>query len=535
MALIQTQNSHNFIGENYQIALNNSIENLLDAIQEPNFEISIFLSNFQELLKVKHDPPLETIWFYSALAFKKLKNEKDEILEQVLAVKSLFEIITSCSAASCSSLKSVALVGPGVYELYKVVGKLKEIDSGSKKGKKVVKEIKSLVDVVLGYVNVCVCDNVGYGGELIRPLVDLVGVWMGDTVSEIDEKKRSLRCFFPLLSDEIVDGLSGKECDVFELAGVVIAEAFLLKMCLEFREGVSRKVLQEELRVWAVGSVTGVKNVFFFETLVKMLLEPTLPVTSLLSSEDEIILRKVLYDVVILPEYSFLKPDRVTHQPVKQSLAMARLMVTHEATETYRKNGDHAKSISYINAFSASHLPAELIKWVNKEIGMGNKSSGPNGYSPKAILKWIYNLEDQGISILDNDMSKYRARLVLSSLEPDKEQADLLITNGKKLDTDVLFYIDNKGDEEVDEENDDKNKPISDVFVAAAHSLQSVENGGKRKRKENKGSEKKELKFREHSINENSLSSGDKFPSFEEDNSSSEGETENPLSDDERV
>ncbi|KAK1364536.1 hypothetical protein POM88_035736 [Heracleum sosnowskyi] len=80
----------------------------------------------------------------------------------------------------------------------------------------------------------------------------------------------------------IVGGLSGKECDVCELAGVVTAEAFLLRMCLEFREGVSRKVLQEELRVWAVGSVTGFKNVFFFETLFKMLLEPTLPVTSLL-------------------------------------------------------------------------------------------------------------------------------------------------------------------------------------------------------------------------------------------------------------
>lgn len=47
-------------------------------------------------------------------------------------------------------------------------------------------------------------------------------------------------------------------------------------------------------------------------------------------------MRKVLYDVVILPEYFFLKPDRVTHQSVKQSLAIARLMVTHEATETYR-------------------------------------------------------------------------------------------------------------------------------------------------------------------------------------------------------
>lgn len=145
--------------------------------------------------------------------------------------------------------------------------------------------------------------------------------------------------------------------------------------------------------------------------------------------------------------------------------------------------------------------------------------------------EWIYNLEDQGISILDNDMSKYRARLVLNSLETDNEQPDF-ITNGKKLDTDVSFYIDNKGDEEMNEENDDKNKPISDAFVAAAHSLQSVENSGKRKRKERKDSVKKHLKFRKHSINENSLSFGGNLGSLGEENSSSEGEVENPLSDD---
>lgn len=51
-----------------------------------------------------------------------------------------------------------------------------------------------------------------------------------------------------------------------------------------------------------------------------------------------------------------------------------------------RENGDHTKAISYINAFSSSHIPGELIKWVTSEIGMGEKASGPNGSSPKAIL-----------------------------------------------------------------------------------------------------------------------------------------------------
>lgn len=56
------------------------------------------------------------------------------------------------------------------------------------------------------------------------------------------------------------------------------------------------------------------------------------------SSEDEVLLRKVLYDAVILVEYSFLNPERVINVPTEhmKCLAMARLIITHEAVEFFR-------------------------------------------------------------------------------------------------------------------------------------------------------------------------------------------------------
>ncbi len=56
------------------------------------------------------------------------------------------------------------------------------------------------------------------------------------------------------------------------------------------------------------------------------------------SSEDEVLLRKVLYDAVILVEYTFLNPERainVTTEHMK-GLAMARLIITHEGIEFFR-------------------------------------------------------------------------------------------------------------------------------------------------------------------------------------------------------
>lgn len=57
-------------------------------------------------------------------------------------------------------------------------------------------------------------------------------------------------------------------------------------------------------------------------------------------------------------------------------------------------------------------------------------------------------------------------------------------------------------------------------------------NGGRRKRKEGRGGEKKQVKFLKYNIYEHSGSTGEKSSSFGKDGSISEGEVENPLSDD---
>lgn len=59
---------------------------------------------------------------------------------------------------------------------------------------------------------------------------------------------------------------------------------------------------------------------------------------SLQNPEYEIFLRKVLYDAVILVEYSFLNLERAARLPTKhvKTLTIARLMVTHQAIELFR-------------------------------------------------------------------------------------------------------------------------------------------------------------------------------------------------------
>lgn len=499
-------------------ALNQSIQDLLAEAHKETPNFSHFIHVFNELMQAKLDPSLESIWVYAGLTFRSRNLPKDDLLDRITASKDLFQLVSACSA-SCGSSKSVALLAPVVFEMYKVVVELLGKDLALKRERKAMGEVKSLVEVVLGYINLSCskdsseeCDSVG--SKLITPLADLVRVWM-----DLDD---GIESFLPLVSADVCKRLSIGDCDVGQLAGVVIAEVFLLKFCLKFDVGIAREELEKDLRIWAVGSITSLRNIYFFETLVRMLLEETLPVTSLLSSEDEVLLRKVLYGAVILVEYSFLNPES-DHIPAEhmKSLAMARLIVTHEAIEFFREGGDQMRAVSYINAFSSSHLPSQITKWVTSQTGMDEKANRLNGSSPKALIKWLLNLEDQGIRVFDDSISKCRSKLVLDISKADVGQFSSKLED-KKVDDDTLFYIDNKGEEEDTGKEDKINESMK----------KSTEKGG-RKRKEGRSTEKKKkIKFVKYDLPQNSDSTRARSSLVSNDGFNSDSEVENPVSDD---
>ncbi|KAF9615069.1 hypothetical protein IFM89_021640 [Coptis chinensis] len=536
MELVSTQpqsqpQSTILIGENYQTMLKESIDQFLNEISRGISDFSGFVSIFFRLLHARVNPPLETIWFYSAVSFKTSVDQNDDVLTRVLKVKDLFQLLTTCSV-SCNGLKSVAVISPVFYELWKV-GLFQLL------GKKALREIECLVEGVVSYVSICGCEDFGGNDkdenveDLVTCFGDLVRVWTSDKAKGNVDVGESLKVFFPLVSEGIIDGLKG-EVGVGYLAGVVIVQAFLLRLCLKLNAGVglSKTVLQKELTSWAVCSITAFKNCCFFEILLKLLLESTLPVTSLLDSGDEAILRKVLCDAVILVDYSFLNNETETiltsHLMIR--LAITRLIVAHEAIQDARKSGDQTKAISYINAFSRSRLPSTMVKWVTTQIGMDKKQVNPMPVLLKPFLvKWLLNFEQRGAKIFNNNALRLRAKSVFDESKADFEQR--LLQPYSKVEDDLLFYIDNKR-EEKEEKKDDQEmlESINDAFTTAAHMMKFTANDERRKRKENrKSGDKSRLKFLKYNLHEHSVKK--KF--LPSDAHSSESEEENTNVDEE--
>lgn len=244
------------IGENYNLTLARSMQDLVAETQKGTSNFSPFINVFYRLMQAKIDPPLESIWVYTILTVRSRNFTNDETLNRLSVTKEMFELISVCSSA-CSSLKGIALLAPVVFELHKVVVESKRRDLSSKREKKLIREIRSLVNVILEFISVCCSQNLEEQSDnLIVPFKILASLWMSEN--------QSLESILPLVSAEISREVSEGVCDVNHLAGVVIFEMFLLKLCLSFGMGIAGAQLEEDLKSWVVGSITGFQNAYFF-------------------------------------------------------------------------------------------------------------------------------------------------------------------------------------------------------------------------------------------------------------------------------
>lgn len=229
--------------------------------ETPNF--SHFIDILYELMQAKINPPLESIWVYAALTCRSRSSTDDDPLNKLSVIKDLFQLVSACSA-SCSSSKSIALLAPVVFEVYKVALELKRRDLSSKRQKKMMREIKSLVDAILGFISLC-CSKYLNGQtdviddsdlNLIVSVKDLVSLWV--------DKNESLKSFLPLVNADICREIGEGVSDVNYLAGVVIVEVFWLKLWLSFRVGLAGVELEKELKSCIVNSITKFQNIHFF-------------------------------------------------------------------------------------------------------------------------------------------------------------------------------------------------------------------------------------------------------------------------------
>ncbi|KAM7507544.1 hypothetical protein LguiA_017997 [Lonicera macranthoides] len=420
--------------ESYTSMLKESVDHFLAEYRRGSSDFSTFRSIFFRLFQTMPDPPLEIIWFYSAITYHSSKSALKDNSNELLVAKDMFQLLVSCSSP-CNGFRKVAVLVPVVYELF---NRLCDFP----RNLSLRREIEGLVEGIISYISIC-CGNYDKecGNLLDNHMAcfsDLIRVWT------VDRGGDNLEIFFPLVSEEICRGIG--ESGVGYLAGVVMIEVFLLSLCLKFGARVPTDELEKGIRDWAVQIIKGFHNCYFLDMLLRVLLEPHLPVTTLLKSEDEVLLRKVLYDAVLLEEYSFLNSGSLAQllgcNDLK-NLSLVWLLVADNAMQFVRENGDHIRATSYADAFSVSHLPNQLMKWVTSQNSMEETLSRPKISTPKALIKWLLVLDDQGIRIFNDNVFKFHAKAAISKLTVEYELPEFK-PNNENQNADSFFHIGNE-------------------------------------------------------------------------------------------
>lgn len=246
-------------GENYALKLKHSMQELLSEISKKSPNLSPLVSTFYELMQAKVDPPFELIWAYAAINFRGRNEEKGDALDKILVAKDLLQLLSACSASVCAA-KSIVLLAPVVFVLHGVIVELLGRELRCKREKKAMREVKSLVDVVLGYISLS-CHNKVYEEEsdsvrLIFPFTDLARLW----VAMNDDAFESL---LPLVSSDVCDWICSRGFHVDYLGGAIIMEVFFLKLCLSLHLATSKEGLEMKLKSWAVSSISSFQNTYF--------------------------------------------------------------------------------------------------------------------------------------------------------------------------------------------------------------------------------------------------------------------------------
>lgn len=247
------------VGENYALKLKHSIEDLLSEIPKESPDFSPFVDAFYELMQAKVDPPFEVIWFYAATKFGGCSSGKGDALDRISSAKSLFQMLCACSA-SVGTSKSVALLAPVVFLVHGVLLELFGRELRLKREKKAMRELKSLVDMVIGYISLC-CSEVSKeeldsgGLNLTLSFTQLARVWV--------DTNDGFEYLLPLVSHDVCGCLCAREFHFGYLAGAVIMEAFFLKLYLSFHLETPRGELEMNLKSWTVASISSIQNMYF--------------------------------------------------------------------------------------------------------------------------------------------------------------------------------------------------------------------------------------------------------------------------------
>jgi len=237
----------------YEHMLKESINRFFAEHRRGATDFADFTSIFSRMIHATPEPPIPLLWFYAALEFRATRDPSRR-------ARDLFHLLVSCSGAR-GSTKQIAALAPLLFVLHRL--------ALLQQGELLKTELNGLVEGVVSYCSICCGSEICRDDDVaVLEFGDLIKVWMVDD----HDHDGGVLGFFPFVSGEFKKGIE-KGCEVGVLAGIVMWEALLLKLCLAFEKGIGRAEQEKKLMASAVQTITGFRSFGFLgKTLLSQLI-----------------------------------------------------------------------------------------------------------------------------------------------------------------------------------------------------------------------------------------------------------------------
>lgn len=418
-------------------------------------EITLWREAIVRLLQSRANPPLSLFWSFAVSERRVLTNGEAKVAldSEVATAHSVLQSLKCMTSGFCDGPTAIATMAPIVRIAFETLVILcsSECKNGAdmtvKENAKLWGSLSTLIREVSGFIALCHHKGCPAPGGLFKAPSVCLGLdkWIAEGTE--------FSSLFPFastsLESSIKKNISSVET-IFTLGVLVEVEVALLRLIADAvqERPLGRSELEKKLKHDLI--VYG-KFLVSSGVMLDALLEPPLPVLSILSEDEESLLRGILGEMVVtrFPDSEMFNHENGPSPPSKLGaqnecdVFLKRLSIARKTAEYFRSKNEHLRASDLLSSLRRQSAPSQLGDWLGGRSVVKIWITTAVLNNPQALLDWLLNAEEYEFN---------RVLMMMSMRQPQEEDNKVTISEDAEMVSEVedannepLFFFDTTG------------------------------------------------------------------------------------------
>ena len=406
------------------------------------------------LLQSRANPPLSLFWSFAVIERSILTNGEAKVASdsEVETAHSVLQSLKCMTSGFCDGPVAIAAMAPIVRSAFETLVKCSASESKNGAGrtddKKLWENLTKLIRHVSGFIALCHHKECPAPGGLFKAPSVCLGLdkWIAEGTE--------FSSLFPFASTSLESSIKENisSADTICTLGVLVeAEVALLRLLADVvrERSLGRSELEKKLKheLIVYGKVLGSSGF-----ILDALLEPPLPVLSILSPDEESTFRGILGEMVVtrVPNSEMFNHENGPSPPSKLGaqnecvVFLKRLSIARKTAAYFRSKNEHLRASNLLSSFRRQSAPSQLGDWLGGRSLVKILITTVVLKKPEVLLDWLLNAEE-------NDFNRVLT-MMMSMRQPQEQDNKItgsgdaeMVSEGEDANNEPLFFFDTTG------------------------------------------------------------------------------------------